>query len=65
MTVLVVGILLGLGLCGAGSLLSDKHPEVSDGFFMMGAYSFWLSLLGLGVTLVLLFLFGLGKKDRR
>ncbi len=64
LTVLVVGILLGLGLCGTGAAISDHFPNAADHLFAVGAISFWISLLGLILTALILFLFGLGKKDR-
>jgi hypothetical protein len=64
-TILVVGILLGLGLCGAGSFLSDQHSRAGDDFYIVGGICFWVSLLVLGITLILRFLFRLGNKDPR
>jgi hypothetical protein len=63
-TIFVVGILLGLGLCGVGASLSNKFSNVANGFFVLGASSFWLSSLGLVMSLVVLFIFGLGNRDR-
>jgi len=63
--IFVAGILLGLGLCGVGSGLSGKYSTVADGFFSVGVASFCVSVMGLVVALVLLFLFGLDEERRK
>ncbi len=50
LTILVVGILLGLGLCGAGAGMSESYSKLAGVFLTVGAISFWLSLLGLIVA---------------
>ncbi len=62
-TICVVGILLGLGLCGAGAGLSEKFAPIADKLFMVGAASFWLSGFGLILSLIAMFL--VGGEDRR
>jgi hypothetical protein len=59
-----VGVLLGLGLCGTGASLSEKHSATAENLFIAGAYSFWGSALGLVVVVILLFILGLPKKHR-
>ena len=63
MTIFVVGILLGLGLCGVSANLEAKHSSLASGLLAAGGFSFWVSGLGLIVTLIAMFL--VGGVDRR
>jgi hypothetical protein len=63
----VVGILLGLGLCGIATTISHNTSGVGLGFLIAGAISFWVSALGLIVAVILLVViavFNLRDKDR-
>jgi hypothetical protein len=46
----VAGLLVGIGLCGAGSGI--KNEGVSEAFFVAGAICFWTSCLLFFVGLV-------------
>ncbi len=64
MTILVVGILLGLGLCGTGAAIGDRFPDAAGFLFTLGVVSFWTSLIWLIVWGLKFVIFGLGKKNR-
>jgi hypothetical protein len=61
LTGFTVGLLLGLGLCGAGAGFSG-HEGVSAFLFDVGTGCFLLSFLGSVVSLAWLFIFGLSSK---
>jgi hypothetical protein len=64
MTIFVVGILLGLGLCGLSASLEAKHSSLASGLLAAGGVSFWVSGLGLIVMVFCLLVLGLGNKER-
>jgi hypothetical protein len=55
------GLMVGFGFCGAGTLLPQR---VMDVFFVIGAVVFWLSVLGIGVSLVWWVIDGLMENGR-
>jgi hypothetical protein len=63
-TIFVVGVLLGLGLCGVGASLSQKFSGLINVLMVMGAFSLWVSLLGLAVSFFLRIIVGRKNKDR-
>ncbi len=64
LTVLVVGIVLGLGLCGTGAAIGDRFPNTAGFLVTLGVVSFWTSLIWLIVWGLKFVISGLGKKNK-
>lgn len=65
LTICVMGLMLGLGLCGAGTFVNFRHPDLQTGLFIGGFISFWGALLGSVVVIIGVWVASVVRERRR